>query len=126
MKLRGKIKVVEAIEHIIKVKAHCLRYKPNVMDDIKSGVCQRQYVVDTEPTLAVIKLWYDYRVDVGEVHIKDDKIWKFANALPEVSELMSKLEPYYRHKWIPPEELAKIWAEKNSGKKQEVKSASNT
>ncbi len=121
MKLKGSVNVVEGVERIIVEKAHCLRYKPNVLDSIKTGQCQRQYVVDTKPTLAVIKLVFDYRSGKGEIHIKDDKIWKFANALPEVSGLMGELKPYYRNKWIPPDELAKMWAERNG--KREVKSA---
>lgn len=126
MRLKGKLKVVEEIEQRIINNANCLRYKPNVLDDVKSGLCTRQYMIDTKPSLATVKLILDYRDNSGEVHIKDDKIWKLAHALPNLIELMCRLEPYYRHRWISQDELAKLWAERNNkeanGKKKEVKS----
>ena len=112
MKLKGNIKVIEEIEDSIKSNQSCHRYEANILDDIKSGLCIRQYVVNTRPSLAMVKLILDYRVSTGEVHIKDDKIWKLADTMPDLIKPLCKLKPYYRHRWIPQDELARIWQEK--------------
>lgn len=116
MQLTGSIKVVEEVERLIVSCAHCHRYKPNILDDVKSGLSTRRYVVDTNPSLAVVKMTFDYRGDVGEIFIKDDKIWKLAKAVPDIIKPMCELSPFYRHKWISKDELAKIWSEKQMEK----------
>lgn len=123
MKLKGSIKVVETIEQLIIRHVNCMRYKASLMDDIKTGVSCRQYVVDTEPTLAIVKLFFDYREDKGEVVIKDDKIWKIANVLPEIAKPMCELKPYFRHRWLSQDELLRMWEAKHSDEGEVVKDA---
>lgn len=106
MKFRGDIRVIEAIEKLITggtyydIEKNGSRGIHTITgDNSKSRLFTRKYKVRLDNTIVVIKLGFDYRDDMGSIHIRDDKAWKLASALHDFSKQMSKLRPFYTNKW---------------------------
>lgn len=65
--------------------------------DMRSRVFSRLYELQLNGTMVAVKLGFDYRDMTGEVHIRDDKIWKVAVQMPNLVEPFSRLKPFYTY-----------------------------
>ena len=102
MKLWGKVSVIEELEQvIIKEGNHRLGRDGGIngsgQGDDRSRVFSRLYELQLNGTMVAVKLGFDYRDMTGEVHIRDDKIWKVAVQMPGLVVPFSRLKPFYTY-----------------------------
>ena len=105
MKYRGDIKVIENIEQLITKGTYYAIEKGKDIPVSSNGNSEpsrlftRKYKIQIGSTIVIVRLGFDYRDDMGSIHIRDDKAWKLASVLSGFSLQMGKLKPFYTNKW---------------------------
>lgn len=108
MKLEGQVKVVEEVRDKIVnsklpffLKKDALAGKHFMLNNgEKSREYCQVYIVRVNGTSIAVKLEFDRRYGKGEVHIRDDKIFKLLTGVKGLEHSLSRLRPFYtrRHR----------------------------
>lgn len=102
MKLEGDVKYLEELDGILSHNSNCWvkrdgtdGYHSMLMTNERSRVFARVYLAKVNKTVIAVGIGFDYRDGLGDVRIRDDKVWKLVVMIPEIAKPMSKLYPYY-------------------------------
>jgi hypothetical protein len=107
MKLCGRVQTIEEIEKVIKEKNHAQLGKGNhgkkvQGKEFKPMVFHRTYWLKVKPFAFAVKMKltfdyrdYDYKDNVSEVEVRDDKVWVLVANNPRLAELFCNLTPFY-------------------------------
>lgn len=107
MKLCGKVDTIEKIEKVIKQTNHANLDRGNGTQKIQGRefrptVFHRTYHLKLKNHVFAVKVKltfdyrkYDYKDNVSEVEIRDDKVWIVVAGVSQLAELFCQLTPFY-------------------------------
>ena len=107
MKLCGKVDTIEKIEKVIKQTNHANLDRDNNAKkiqgrDFRPPVFHRTYWLRLKNHVFAVKVKlafdyrkYDYKDNVSEVEIRDDRVWVVVAGVPQLAELFCRLTPFY-------------------------------
>ncbi len=92
MKFRGKVEVIEELNKLL-TEGGARIHRDGAGSSSKCF--HRVFEIQLDGTLANVSLGFDYRINEGQVLVRDDKAWRIAALNHRFAILMSKLKPYY-------------------------------
>ena len=107
MKLCGKVGTIEMIEKVIKQTNQANLGRGNGTNKIQGGdfrppVFHRTYWLRLKSHVFAVKVKlafdyrkYDYKDNVSEIEVRDDRVWLVAAQFPQLAELFCQLTPFY-------------------------------
>ena len=109
MKLCGRVGTIEEIEKVIKATNHARLGKENGAKKIqgkgfKPQIFHKAYWLKVKPHAFAVKVKltfdyrdYDFKGNVSEVEIRDDKIFEVVAGYPKLAPLFCQLVPFFTH-----------------------------